>query len=81
MMPEMDYSKLSGRIREKGLTQKALASIVGLSEGQMSQKMKGNYLFKQSEIRGMCDALDIEPAEIGTYFFTPAVEKTQSRNP
>lgn len=70
-MPAMDYQKLLGRIKEKGLTQKALAAKIGISEGQMCQKLAGNYLFKQSEIRAMCLILDIAQTDIGVYFFSP----------
>ena len=34
MMPTMDYSKLKGRIKECGFTQKSLAEEIGTSEGQ-----------------------------------------------
>lgn len=77
MVPEMDYSKLTGRIRECGHTQKSLAALIGVSEGQLSQKMQGNYPFKQSEIGKICEVLHIDCTEIGSYFFTPAVEKHQ----
>jgi transcriptional regulator with XRE-family HTH domain len=76
-MPAMDYSRLLGRLRERGLTQKELAAIVGISEGQMSQKIQGNYPFKQSEIGSVCDTLGIDHSDIGLYFFTPKVEKSQ----
>lgn len=76
-MPEMDYGKLNGRIRERGYTQKSLAAEIGVSESQFSQKMQGNYPFKQSEIGKICSVLQIASAEIGSYFFTPRVEKTQ----
>lgn len=76
-LPDMDYSKLRGRIREFGYTQQKLASTIGISEGQLSQKMQGNYPFKQSEIEKICCVLEIDSMEIGSYFFTPRVEKTQ----
>ncbi len=76
-MPTMDYSRLLGRLRECGLTQKELAEIIGISEGQMSQKIQGNYPFKQSEIGSVCDTLGINQTDIGLYFFTPKVEKSQ----
>lgn len=76
-MVKMDYNKLCGEVRAHGLTQRQLAKIIGISEGQLSQKMQSNYPFKQSEIRDICDALEINPAHIGSYFFTPAVEKSQ----
>lgn len=76
-MPEMDYSKLHGRMAEKGITQKRLAEITKMGRSQLNLKLKGKYAFKQSEIEKICRALDITAAEIGKYFFTPKVEKTQ----
>ena len=46
-MPEMDYSKLRGRIAECGMTQKHLAEKIVVSEGQLCQKMSGRFTFKQ----------------------------------
>lgn len=76
-MPRMDYRKLLGRLKEKGMTQKELAEVIGISEGQMSQKIQGNFPFKQSEIGSICDVLCIDKSDIGLYFFTPIVEETQ----
>ena len=76
-MPEMDYSKLIGRAAEMGYTQKALAERIGVSESHFCQKLNGNYSFKQKEIRDICETLLIASDEIGTYFFTPKVEKPQ----
>ena len=73
----LDYSKLRERIRDKGLNQKQLASLIGVSEGQLCKKMSGEYVFKQNEILRMCEVLDIEASEISLYFFTEKVEKTQ----
>lgn len=69
-MPTMDYSKLSGRIKEFGYTQKSLAEAIGISEGQFCQKLSSRYPFKQTEIRKICDLLNIQAAEIGAYFFS-----------
>ena len=33
------------------------------------QKMSGNFAFRQDEINRICTLLDIEPAEIGRFFF------------
>ena len=71
MMPTMDYSKLKGRIKECGFTQKSLAEEIGTSEGQFCLKLTGKYPFKQTEIDRICDALKIEVGEIGVYFFSP----------
>lgn len=70
-MPVMDYTLLRGRIRDCGLTQKELAETVGISEGQLCQKLAGNFVFRQDEIDRICARLNIQPAEIGSYFFLP----------
>ncbi|MBR6377900.1 MAG: DUF739 family protein [Oscillospiraceae bacterium] len=76
-MPEMDYSKLIGRATELGYTKKALAEKIGVSESHFCQKINGHYSFKQKEIREICEILCIAADEIGLYFFTPKVEKSQ----
>lgn len=45
MMPTMDYSKLKGRIKECGFTQKSLAEEIGTSESQFCLKLTGKYPF------------------------------------
>lgn len=70
-MAQMDYTKLRGRIRERGMTQKEVAEKVGISEGQFCQKMSGNFVFRQDEIDRISDLLDIDAAEIGAFFFSP----------
>lgn len=68
-MPQMDYTLLRGRIRDHGMSQKEVAKKIGVSEGQFCQKMSGNFAFRQDEINRICTLLDIEPAEIGRFFF------------
>ena len=70
-MPQMDYTLLRGRIRDHGLTQKDLAEKIGISEGQFCQKMAGTFMFRQDEINRICTLLEIQPAEIGSFFFNP----------
>lgn len=69
-MPRMDYSKLLGRMKERGYTQKTLTAEVGVSESHMSQKLKGAYAFKQTEIQRISSILEIDASEIGMYFFS-----------
>lgn len=64
-----DYSKLSGRIREKYRTQRAFALAIGLSERSLSLKLNGEVGWKQAEIGSACKLLDIPIAEIPAYFF------------
>jgi hypothetical protein len=51
------------------MSQKEVAEKIGVSEGQFCQKMSGNFAFRQDEINRICTLLDIEPAEIGRFFF------------
>ena len=72
-----DYSKLLGRIKEKGFTQMALAKLIGITAGSMSEKLNNLAHFKQREITAMCNVLDIPNAEIGAYFFKLESRKTR----
>lgn len=74
--PIFDYSKLSGRIKEKQKTREELRKITGIPSSTLSTKTnnsKGNSYFSPVEIYGLSVALDIPNSEIGTYFFTPKV--------
>ena len=61
-----DYSKLLGRMKEKGITQANLASYIGVSETTVNLSL-GN---KQDEIRNLCKVLDIPISELDIYFFS-----------
>jgi hypothetical protein len=69
-MMQFDYSALRGRIREKGYTQQSLAEATNISMTQLSAKLNGRFPFKQTDIQVLSRTLDIQPAEIGRYFFT-----------
>ncbi len=69
-----DYSKLSGRIREKYGSQENFAVDLGLSTRSMSLKMTGKIDFKQKEIIKSCALLEISEAEIPIYFFALKVQ-------
>lgn len=60
--------KLSFKIQEKNLTQKQLASILGMSENTFSNKMHGRGCFDIGQIDAICHVLGIvcgeEKAEI-----------------
>ena len=73
----IDYGFLKERMKEKGINQKQLAILVGVSEGQMCKKLSGEYVFKQTEILKICEILEIAAIEISLYFFTEKVEKPQ----
>lgn len=72
---KFDYSKLLGRIKERGYTQESLALEVKMSESTMSLKLNNKAFFSQREIRKICDLLDIPMHQIGEYFFAIEVQK------
>lgn len=66
-----DHSKLLGRITEKFGSQRALALQVEWSPSALSNRLNNKSHFDTDEITTLCTCLDIEPEEIGVYFFTP----------
>ena len=74
---EFDYSKLLGRIRELGYTQKTLAAVVKMSVSQLNQCLKSKANFKHTKILAICHVLDIQISEIGVYFYTLKTRKTE----
>lgn len=65
-----DYSKLRGRIREKGKTLSDVAVAAGIAESTLIQKINNHCQFKQREIVSICSFLDIPGDQVCTYFFT-----------
>ena len=70
MIPKFDYSKLLGRIKEKGHTLQSFAKAIGISLSTLSLKLSNKAYFKQGEMHKACDVLEFDTAEIGVYFFT-----------
>lgn len=64
-----DYSKLLGRIKEKGLNQEKFASMIDVAPATLSLKLSNQAKFKQDEIDKACSILDIDHKDIGVYFF------------
>lgn len=74
---EFDYSKLLGRIREYGYTQKTLAAAVKMSVSQLNQCLKSKSNFKHIKILAICKVLDIPVSEIGAYFYALKTRKAE----
>ena len=70
-----DFNELRGRIIAKYGTQAAFARALGVSRSVLSGKLNNRVAFKPDEILRVCSSqmLDIQPVEIGRYFFTPKV--------
>lgn len=64
-----DHSKLLGRIRECGYTQKSLAKAIKMNVGTLTQKLKNRSHFTTEEMLAIGELLDISSEEIGAYFF------------
>lgn len=68
-MPKMDYSKLLGRMAEKGYTRQSLAKAIDTNNSYLGAKLKSKRLFSQTEIEAISRVLEIDINDIGTYFF------------
>jgi transcriptional regulator with XRE-family HTH domain len=67
-----DYSKLRGRMAERGVTQAQLAEKIGINKATLSVKLNGRYGFVNDEIITICKELGIHTDEISRYFFCSA---------
>ena len=72
-----NHSKLYGRIREYGFTQETLSKSIGINESTLNTKLNGKAYFTTKEIDKVCELLNISKDEIGLYFFTSKVWKSE----
>lgn len=72
---QFDFSRLRGRITEKFGNGAKLARAIGKKPGWLSTRLSGLVPFRADDIVLLSDpeVLDIDPAEISSYFFTPKV--------
>lgn len=68
-----DYSKLKGRMKEKGYTQEDVANHINISKSTISLRLNNQALFIQDEICKIIGLLDIPCEEIKEYFFKEKV--------
>lgn len=68
-MKQYDYRKLIGRMKELGYTQASLAKRLGISECLLNFSLNNKRNFKQDEIMGTMDALNLPASSIEEYFF------------
>lgn len=67
---KFNHSKLLGRMRECGFTQKELAKAIGISKTTFSDKVNNKFYFTSKEMYAICEVLNIPKNEISEYFFT-----------
>ncbi len=65
-----DYSKLNGKIIEKGFTQKGFAEALKMAPSTLSLKLNNKFTFSQDEISEALNILGIPKNDVGIYFFT-----------
>lgn len=66
---DYNYSKLLGRIKEKGFTQESLAAEIPMDRSVLSLRLNNKRSFKMKEIECICHILDIPLENVGEYFF------------
>lgn len=70
-----DYSKLRGKIKEVFGTQEKLATEIQISPAALSSRLNNATKFTQDEIVKCSVALNINDADVASYFFTKEVQK------
>lgn len=66
---DYNYSKLLGRIREKGFTQDSLAAEIPMDRSVLSLRLNNKRPFRTGEMERICQILDIPFEDVGEYFF------------
>ena len=70
----IDYAKLRGRIIEFFGTQGAFAQAIGWSEKSVSDWLNNKKYFPYEAILSSVEVLEIQHADVGSYFFTKLVQ-------
>lgn len=68
-MHDYDYSRVLGKMKERGYTQESFAKALGISATSLNLSLNNNRTFKQDELSRACKLLDIPLAQIAKYFF------------
>lgn len=69
-MTQYDYSRLLGRMKERGFTQNELSKRLGMCETTLNLSLNNRRDFKQEEMLCACEVLNIPTEKIPDYFFT-----------
>lgn len=64
-----NYSKLLGKIKEKGFTQEMLAKAINISSVTLNKKLNNESEFKGSEMRAILSVLGEDLDKLSVYFF------------
>ena len=77
MEKEFDHSFLLSRMYQCRYNVKTLSEAIPLSRTTLYSKLKSETKFNQTEIKKICELLEIPSSEISSYFFKPKVRKTE----
>ena len=69
----MNLPELRAAVARKNMTNRDLASQMGLSRTAFHQKMNGEREFKNSEIKYLAHVLSLSMADVNTIFFDGSV--------
>ena len=69
----LSSEKLKARMKEKGITQKQIADVLGVAPPTVSQKLNGIRPMDLNEAKTIADELEIDSADFGVYFFASEV--------
>ena len=69
----LSSEKLKARMKEKGITQKQIADVLGVAPPTVSQKLNGIRPMDLNEAKTIADKLEIDSADFGVYFFASDV--------
>lgn len=72
---EYDYSALRGRIKEKVGTEGEFAKRINRSRNYVSKIFQGMTYFRAKDVVNASKVLELEPEQIGPYFYTIKVHK------
>ena len=75
-----NYDKLKDRMQQLRYNQVSLAKATNIERVTLNQKINNRIMFKQDEILSIANALDIGLDEIGVYFFTLVVKKSNEKS-
>ena len=69
----LNTEMIKARMKEKKVTQKEIADLLGVAPPTVSQKVNGIRPMDLEEARAIADKLDIDSSDFGTYFFASKV--------
>lgn len=75
-----NYSRLLGKIRERGITLEQLSADIGINASTLSGKLHNKSEFRQKEMLAICNNLGIDIADIEKYFFCSETLENQSKS-